>query len=116
MGVRSVPHKVQASIKFLTQQEAASKSANHSRKNLYYAIEHGEYPGWNVCVQTMTSLEAEEVCAKQKINVFGLIRIWPQKQFPLRNVGEFFLNENVKNYFAEIEQVTYDPAHMPPGI
>jgi catalase len=108
--------KSKQGIRFLTQQEAATKSPDHSQKDLYYAIERGEYPGWDVCVQTMAPLQAEEVWAKQKINVFDLTHVWPQKQFPLRKVGEFFLNENVKNYFAEVEQVAFDPAHMPPGI
>jgi len=64
----------------------------------------------------MTPKEAEDLWEKQKINVFDLTHIWPQKQFPLRKVGEFVLNENVQNYFAEIEQVTFNPAHMVPGI
>lgn len=64
----------------------------------------------------MTPKEAEELWEKQKINVFDLTHIWPQKQFPRRKVGEFVLNENARNYFAEIEQVAFNPAHMPPGI
>jgi catalase len=67
-------------------------------------------------VQTMTAKEAEELLEKQKINVFDLTHVWPQKQFPLRKVGELTLNENAKNYFAEIEQIAFNPAHMVPGI
>ncbi|KAF2197625.1 catalase-domain-containing protein [Delitschia confertaspora ATCC 74209] len=108
--------KSKQGIKFLTEQEAATKSPDHSQKDLYYAIENGDYPGWDFCVQTMTPKEAEELWEKQKINVFDLTHIWPQKQFPLRKFGEFYLNENAKNYFAEIEQITFNPAHMIPGI
>jgi len=64
----------------------------------------------------MTPKEAEELWEKQKINVFDLTHIWPQKQFPRRKVGEFVLNENAINYFAEIEQAAFSPSHMPPGI
>ncbi|KAF2139005.1 uncharacterized protein K452DRAFT_320648 [Aplosporella prunicola CBS 121167] len=108
--------KSKQGTRFLTQQEAGTKSPDHSQKDLYFAIENGDYPGWDVAVQTMTPTEAEELWEKQRINVFDLTHIWPQKQFPLRKVGEFFLNENAKNYFAEVEQATYNPAHMPPGI
>jgi catalase len=67
-------------------------------------------------VQTMTAKEAEDLWEKEKINVFDLTHVWPHKQFPLRKVGEFTLNENAKNYFAEIEQVAFNPAHLVPGI
>jgi catalase len=106
----------QQGTKFLTQEEAASKSPDHSQKDLYEAIERGEYPKWKVMVQTMNAKEAEELWEKQKINVFDLTHVWPQKQFPLREVGEFELNENAKNYFAEVEQSAFNPAHMVPGI
>ena len=38
------------------------------------------------------------------------------KDFPLRRVGKMTLNENAENYFAQIEQSAFSPAHMPPGI
>lgn len=53
---------------------------------------------------------------EQRINVFDLTHIWPQKQFPRKKIGEFTLNENAINYFAEVEQVAFNPAHMLPGI
>lgn len=108
--------KSKQGTKFITQADSAKHSPDHSQKDLYYAIENGDYPGWDVCVQTMTPLEAEELWAKEKINVFDLTHVWPQKQFPLRKVGEFYLNENAKNYFAEIEQAAFSPSHLVPGI
>lgn len=102
--------------KFITQQDSASKSPDHSQKDLFQAIERGEYPSWTCSFQTMTAKEAEELWETQKINVFDLTHVWPQKQFPLREVGVLELNENAKNYFAEIEQVTFNPAHMVPGL
>jgi catalase len=108
--------KSKQGIKFLTNDQAATKSPDHSQKDLYYAIEHGEFPGWDVSVQTVTPKQAEEMWERQGINVFDLTHIWPQGQFPLRKVGEFFLNENVKNYFAETEQIAFSPSHLVPGI
>ena len=49
-------------------------------------------------------------------NPFDLTKTFSQKMFPLRRVGRITLNENPENYFAQIEQVAFSPAHMPPGI
>ncbi len=102
--------------KFITQEDSANYSPDYSQKDLYEAIEKGDYPKWSVEIQTMTPKEAEDLWEKQKINVFDLTHVWPHKQFPLKKVGEMTLNENVINYFAEIEQVAFNPSHMPPGI
>ena len=102
--------------KFITQEDSLSKSADYSQKDLYEAIERGEHPSWTVSFQTLTPKEAEDLWVSQKINVFDLTHVWPQKQFPLREVGTFTLNENAKNYFAEIEQVAFSPSHLIPGI
>ena len=101
---------------FVTQQDSFNYSPDFSQKDLFEAIEKGDYPSWTVSWQIMTAKEAEEVWEKQGINVFDLTHVWPQKQFPLREVGTFTLNENAKNYFAEIEQVAFNPAHMVPGL
>lgn len=101
---------------FITQEDSAKYGPDAHQKDLYFAIENGEFPGWDVCVQTITPKEAEDMWENDKINVFDLTHTWPQGRFPLRKVGEFILNENVKNYFAEIEQIAFNPSHMPPGI
>lgn len=101
---------------FITQEDSANYSPDHSNKDLYEAIERGEFPKWTCEVQTMTAKEAEDLWEKQKINVFDLTHVWPQSQFPRRKIGEFTLNENVKNYFAEIEQIAFSPSHLPPGV
>ena len=108
--------KSQQGTKFITQEDSANYSPDYSQKDLFEAIEKGDYPKWSVEIQTMTAKEAEDLWEKQHINVFDLTHVWPQKQFPLKKVGEFVLNENARNYFAEIEQVAFNPSHMPPGI
>ncbi|KAK0754432.1 catalase-like domain-containing protein [Schizothecium vesticola] len=102
--------------KFITQEDSAKHSPDYSQKELYSAIARGDFPRWTGEVQTMTPAQAEDVWAKQGINVFDLTHVWPQVQFPRTKVGEFALNENAVNYFAEIEQIAFNPAHMPPGI
>ena len=108
--------KSKQGTKFFTQEESGQHGPDYSQKDLYEAIERGDHPKWTVEAQTMTPKEAEELWEKQKINVFDLTHVWPQKQFPRREIGEFVLNENAKNYFAEIEQVAFNPSHMVPGI
>ncbi|TGO91050.1 hypothetical protein BPOR_0041g00130 [Botrytis porri] len=106
----------QQGTKFFTQEESAEKSPDYAQKDLYEAIEKGDFPKWSLEVQTMTAKEAEDLWEKEKISVFDLTHVWPHKQFPLRKVGELTLNENAVNYFAEIEQVAYNPAHLVPGL
>ncbi|KAF2430982.1 CAT1 catalase [Tothia fuscella] len=108
--------KSQQGTKFITQEDSHSYGPDYAQKDLYFAIEEGNFPKWDVCVQTVTPKQAEEMWEKQKINVFDLTHVWPQGQFPLRKVGEFTLNENAKNYFAEVEQVAFSPSHLVPGI
>ena len=108
--------KSQQRTKFITQEDSANKSPDYSQKDLYEAIERGDFPKWSLEIQTMTAKQAEEAWEKDKINVFDLTHVWPHSKYPLRKVGEFILNENAKNYFAEIEQSAFNPAHMVPGI
>ena len=44
------------------------------------------------------------------------LQIWPHAEYPLIPVGRITLNRNPKNYFAEVEQVAFSPAHLVPGI
>ncbi|KAJ9659530.1 hypothetical protein H2198_003106 [Neophaeococcomyces mojaviensis] len=108
--------KSQQGIKFITQEESQTKSADYAQKDLYEAIQRGEFPKWSFEVQTMTAKQAEEAWEQDKINVFDLTHVWPQSKYPLKKIGELTLNENAVNYFAEIEQIAFNPSHMPPGI
>jgi len=108
--------KSKQGTKFLTQEEAATKSPDYAQKDLYEAIERGDFPSWTVEIQTMTAKDAEDLWENHKINVFDLTHVWPHSMFPLRKVGEFTLNANAKNYFAEMEQVAFNPSHLVPGI
>lgn len=108
--------KSQQGTAFITQKDSANYSPDYSQKDLYQAIERGEFPKWNMEIQTMTAKQAEEAWEKDGINIFDLTHVWPQGKYPLRKVGELVLNENVKNYFAEIEQIAFNPAHLVPGL
>lgn len=102
--------------RFITQADSANHSPDYSTKDLFQAIERGDSPKWTVEIQTMTPRQAEQAWEKDRINVFDLTHVWPQSKYPRRKIGEFTLNENPENYFAEVEQAAFNPSHMPPGI
>jgi catalase len=57
-----------------------------------------------------------EQAEASKFNPFDVTKIWPQRKFPLREVGRMTLNRNATNYFAEVEQLAFAPANLVPGI
>lgn len=56
------------------------------------------------------------VCGIQNMSQCLLLQIWPQAEYPLMPVGRMVLNKNPKNYFADVEQIAFSPAHMIPGV
>jgi len=93
-----------------TAGKLAGENPDYSIELLHNDIVEGKFPVWNVFVQTMTSEQAE----KFRYNVLDLTKVWPHGEFPLRPIGKLVLNENVQNYFAEIEQVAFSPSHTIP--
>lgn len=105
----------QQGIKNLSDEEAAAKIAmcreSHQR-DLYDSIENGEFPRWTLFIQVMPEKEA----ATCPYNPFDLTKVWFHGDYPLIEVGEFELNRNPENYFAEVEQSAFNPASVVPGI
>jgi catalase len=107
--------KTQQGIKNLTEAEAAAliggDRESHQR-DLFEAIERGEYPRWKMQIQVMPEADA----AKTPYNPFDLTKVWPHKDYPLIDVGILELNRNPDNYHAEVEQAAFSPANVVPGI
>ena len=105
----------QQGIKNLTDDEAAQIVA-HDReshqKDLLESIDKGDFPRWTMFIQIMT----EEEALNMPYNPFDLTKVWYKKDFPLIEVGYIELNRNPDNYFAEVEQVAFNPASVVPGI
>lgn len=102
-------------IKNLSNEEAnkiTGMNREYHGEDLYNAIEKGDYPKWTMYIQVMT----EEQAKKHYENPFDITKIWRHKEFPLIKVGELELNRNPENYFAEVEQSAFTPAHVVPGI
>ena len=107
--------KTQQGIKNLTDEEAAAIVANDresSQRDLYDAIENGDFPRWTMYVQIMPEAEA----ATYRFHPFDLTKVWSKKDYPLIEVGYVELNRNPENYFQDVEQAAFTPANVVPGI
>ncbi|MBM3605906.1 MAG: catalase, partial [Alphaproteobacteria bacterium] len=107
--------KTQQGHRFYTNGEAA-EIIGHTREGyqeaLFGKIEAGQFPRWKMFVQVMPELDAENT----PYDPFDLTKVWPHGDYPLIEVGEFALNRNADNYFAQIEQAAFSPSNKVRGI
>ncbi len=107
--------KTRQGIKNFVREEAdelRGKDPDHAQRDLFEAIESGDFPRWRVCMQIMTEKDAESYY----INPFDLTKVWPHGDYPLIEVGEMVLDRNPENYFAEVEQAAFEPKNLVPGM
>ena len=82
------------------------------RRDLWDAIEAGEYPEWELGLQIFTESQAESF----SFDVLDATKLIPEELVPVTPVGRMVLNRNPDNFFAETEQVAFCAAHVVPGI
>ncbi len=102
-------------IETITNKEAeaiVAKDRESNQRDLFENIQAGNFPKWSFEIQIMTNEQAKE-CS---FNPFDLTKVWPHKDYPMIKVGEMTLTENPKNYFNEIEQASFSPSNVVPGI
>jgi catalase len=102
-------------IENLTNKEAEAviaKDRESNQRDLFESIKRKDFPRWKFLIQIMSEEEAK----KAEFNPFDLTKVWSHKEYPLIEVGELVLNENPKNYFNEIEQASFSPSNVVPGI
>ncbi len=107
--------KTAQGIQNLTDEEAEKiigKDRESHQRDLFDSIEKGDFPKWNVKIQIMPEEDAKDY----RFNPFDLTKIWPHSDYPLIDVGVMELNKNPENYFADVEQVAFNPANVVPGI
>lgn len=92
--------------------EMRSKDMDFAQRDLYESIENGNFPKWNLKIQVMT----EDQSKTYHLNPFDLSKVWPHGDFPLIDVGVLELNQNPNNYFQDVEQAAFAPAHIVDGI
>ena len=102
-------------IKNFTDEEAGKMKSidmDFAQRDLLENIDAGNFPKWNLRVQIMPEAEANTY----HINPFDLTKVWPHGDYPLIDVGTLELNQNPENYFQDIEQAAFAPAHLVDGI
>ena len=107
--------KTMQGIECLTDAEGnqiISGDRESHQRDLYESIKAGNHPQWRFCVQIMPEEEAE----RTSYNPFDLTKVWPHGEYPLIEAGVLELNRNPDNYFADVEQATFEPSNMVPGI
>ncbi|OXS74696.1 catalase KatA [Domibacillus enclensis] len=90
----------------------AGENPDYHTEDLFNAIEAGDLPSWTLYVQIMPIEDANTY----KWDPFDVTKVWSQKDYPLIEVGKMTLDRNPENYFAEVEQATFSPGTLIPGI
>lgn len=93
-------------------QNISGKDPDFHRRDLWDAIESGNFPEWELGVQIVP--EADEF--KFEFDLLDPTKIIPEELVPVQRVGKLTLNRNPDNFFAETEQVAYHIGHIVPGI
>lgn len=107
--------RTQQGIKNLTDEEAQDligRDRESHQRDLFDAIERGEFPKWTMYIQVMPETDAEMV----PYHPFDLTKVWPHKDYPLIEVGVMELNRNPENFYADVEQSAFAPNNLVPGI
>lgn len=90
----------------------AGADPDFHRRDLFEAIDAGDFPEWDLAVQLLTQEEADAL----PFDVLDSTKLIPEELYPLRVIGKMTLNRNPDNFFAETEQVAFLPTNIPPGI
>lgn len=93
-------------------QKLAGKDPDFNRRDLWDAIDTGNYPEFEFGVQMIG--EDEEF--NFDFDILDPTKIWPEEIIPVRIIGKMTLNRNTDNFFAETEQIAFHPGHVVPGI
>ena len=93
-------------------QKVGGKDPDYNRRDLWEAIETGQYPEWELGVQLVDETKEHDF----DFDLLDATKIIPEEEVPVRPVGKLVLNRNPDNFFAETEQVAFHTANVVPGI
>ncbi|TFV56768.1 catalase [Geodermatophilus sp. DF01-2] len=102
-------------VKSYTAADAAAvqaQSLGAHTKDLYDAIERGEYPQWDLHVQLMSDDEHPEL----DFDPLDDTKVWPEEVFPLHKVGTMTLDRMPEDFFAENEQIAFGTGVLVDGL
>lgn len=100
------------SVAWNEAQKISGFDSDFHRKDLWEAIENGDFPQWDLGVQ----LIPEEDEMKFSFDILDPTKIIPEELVPVQIIGTMTLNRNPENFFAETEQAAFDPGRLVPGI
>jgi catalase len=100
------------SVAWEEAQQISGKDPDFHRRDLWDAIESGNFPEWELGVQIIP--EADE--HKYEFDLLDPTKLVPEELVPVQRIGKMTLNRNPDNFFAETEQVAFHPGHVVPGI
>jgi catalase len=101
-----------ASVMWEEAQTIAGKNADFHRADLWESIEKGMYPEWEFGVQVVN----EEDSQKYGFDLHDPTKFLNFADVPITKLGKLTLNRNPSNYFAETEQIMFQPGHIVRGI
>ena len=93
-------------------QKISGKDPDFHRRDLWEAIENGDFPEWEFGVQIVEEKDEH----KFAFDLLDPTKIIPEEIVPVRRIGKLTLNRNPDNFFAETEQVAFHTGHVVPGI
>lgn len=93
-------------------QLITGRDPDFHRKDLWQAIEAGDYPEWELGLQIIPEEDADAF----DFDILDSTKLIPEELVPVQIVGKMTLNRNPDNFFAETEQVAFCPANIVPGI
>jgi len=102
-------------VKSLTEEDAANVQAldlGHATKDLHDAIERGDFPEWELCVQMMSDDEHPEL----DFDPLDDTKVWPENEFPVKPVGRLVLDRWPADFFNENEQIAFGTGVLVDGL
>ena len=100
------------SLVFDEAAKLAGKDPDFNRRDLWEAIEKGNYPEFELGFQIIREEEEFDF----DFDILDATKIWPEELIPVKRVGKMTLNRNPDNFFMETEQVAFHPGNLVPGI
>ncbi|KAI1106263.1 CATB protein [Jackrogersella minutella] len=101
-----------ASLYWEEAQILSGKNADAHRQDLFEAIASGNGPEWELAVQVVD----EDKALAFGFDLLDPTKILPEEFAPLQKLGVMKLHTNPTNYFAETEQIMFQPGHIVRGV
>ncbi len=101
------------SLVFDEAQKISGKDPDFNRRDLWEAIEAGDFPSWELGMQLIPE---EQAFAFDDIDLLDATKLVPEELVPVTPIGRLTLNRNPDNFFAETEQVAFSVGNVVPGI